>query len=1155
MANPLDIILNLRANADGFNQGVDGARFAVNALVSAMAALGVGLSAKSLLDTADQFTTLQAKIRVAVGDTGNFQQAMAGVYQVAIQTNSNLDDTANLFARLNDVGKQMGLSQQQVLEVTKTINQAVKVGGGTAESSSAAVTQLTQALQSGVLRGDEFNSIMEQAPGISKALAASLGVTTGELRKMAEEGKLSAETVVKALQGQAANIQSQYDQFPITVSNALQRISTAWTMLIGEMDQANGASTRVAEMLVYIADNLGELKKYFDDAANGVGYLVDKMQGIDPAVIDALKTALNSAYEATKQLAAQAVEGFEITIDVVDDALKAIFGFMTTAEQAEEGVSGFKKALDAVNIIIGLLRDGFSGISIAMSALTGLTYDIAAAWLNLRAKFSWGETKQQFIADAKEMAEKASKYYEDANTKIMGFNSATLEAGYEAQKTQAQINQEKIDNNQKTLSQIALDEQVAIADQQANNEKRKKLDADLVAARASNNQTAINTIMAQLSELDKSDDEFTKANIGRQGDKLKAVKDYVSNVVNDENKILDAKTHQHLLTLGYLVTQTEEQKKNGTVTIKALEDSSKAAEGFGLTASQAAKNAAKALGVDLDVALNQVSEGFTRTATSVDLVAAGFDELKKAGVNASDLVYAAWEKMLAGAKNQAEIEAAKQKLIDLGESGKIATKDVELGLQAIQDRAAKISPELSNVEAALKKLGITAQAEQAKMAGEYKQAFLDVEKSGVATAQSLKDGFEKYARAAIAANNGVVSATLQAEAAARGYTLEVGKSGNASVEFANKATTATSAVSKSADNTSRSVDRISNSFDRAGQSGVRAARSTSEAWDNTVTSLTKAAEKLDAMTKASGGMTGKDFMAKASGTKMTDDITKSLNAAGFTAYGSVEEIMKQMIAKGIDPSRAKVLASNLMKDQSWAKTSIFNGAGGINQGMLGFGAMSNSGYVDAEIKRLVDIQKGSPVKGSSYTKVPQDQKRFASSSSKSQQSADKIMSTAEKVFSELDKKLSAGDESVRADWLKARAEIMGPAEAAYESLLDKVAAGDESLRPQLIASYDGDPNGNLQNNIDYWKKKGKYEVYGKSGVAPSSQMQAPDTPMANIYSTLNRLAQSTTGQPAKNVNLKIDIGGVQAYIPTTQSGSDQAEALFRHLEDLKKGMY
>ena len=400
MAGSLDFRLNLLANAAGFNQGVDGARFAVNALVSAMAALGVGLSAKSLLDTADQFTTLQAKIRVAVGDTGNFEQAMAGVYQVAVQTNSNLDDTANLFARLNDVGKQMGLSQQQVLEVTKTINQAVKIGGGTAESSSAAVTQLTQALQSGVLRGDEFNSIMEQAPGISKALAASLGVTTGELRKMAEEGKLSAETVVKALQGQAANIQAQYDQFPITVSNALQRISTAWTMLIGEMDQANGASARVAEILVYIADNLGELKTYFDDAADGVGYLVDKMQDIDPAIIDALKAALSSAYEATKELAVMVVDGFEVTIDVIDEALKAIFAFMTTTEQAAEGVSGFKKALDAVNIIIGLLRDGFSGISIAMSALTGLTYDIAAAWLNLRAKFSWGETKQQFIAVA-----------------------------------------------------------------------------------------------------------------------------------------------------------------------------------------------------------------------------------------------------------------------------------------------------------------------------------------------------------------------------------------------------------------------------------------------------------------------------------------------------------------------------------------------------------------------------------------------------------------------------------------------------------------------------------------------------------------------------------------------------------------------------------
>lgn len=913
MANPLDIILNLRANSSGFNSGVDGARTAVNALVGAMAALGVGLSVKSLLDTADQFTTLQAKIRVAVGDTGNFQQAMAGVYQVAIQTNSNLDDTANLFARLNDVGKQMGLSQQQVLDVTKTINQAVKVGGGTAESSSAAVTQLTQALQSGVLRGDEFNSIMEQAPGISKALAASLGVTTGELRKMAEEGKLSAETVVKALQGQAANIQAQYDQFPITVSNALQRISTAWTMLIGEMDQANGASARVAEILVYIADNLGELKTYFDDAADGVGYLVDKMQDIDPAIIDALKAALSSAYEATKQLAVMVVDGFEVTIDVIDEALKAIFSFMTTTEQAAEGVSGFKKALDAVNIIIGLLRDGFSGISIAMSALTGLTYDVAAAWLNLRAKFSWGDAKQQFIADSQEMATKASEHYATAQEKLMSFQSKTLEAGYQAQKTQAQINQDRIADNAATLQQLQIDEQTAITTQQANNEKRKQLEADLANARKSSSQTTINAIMAQLSELDKSDDAFTKSNIDRQNEKLKAAQEYAQAAILANDGVLTGEMQRDLISKGFIATQ----EKLGEVTVKAFATAATAAETFGLTASEAAKRAAKALGVDLDIALNQVSNGFNGTIEKLNQVAGGFDDLKNAGVNASDLVYAAWQKVLAGAKNQAEIDIAKQALIDLGKEGKIATGDVAVGLQDIKDRAAKVSPEIDAVTAAFERLGIKTK-EQLKLAAQSAMAdFNTIAASGKGTAEDVEKAYQRVIQAAIASGDESVVSQAKAQAAMGGLTVEINKAGKAVTQTFEE-------FAFGSDKAVKATDRVSTGYRNVANAGVAAAQSIQSAWDNTITSLSIAADKLDALTRKQGAATGQDFL---NGKSTGNDMTKGLNQTGLMAYNE-QQIKDKLLAIGYDDKRAALKAKELYGNgkNGYAQSSFFGGS-------------------------------------------------------------------------------------------------------------------------------------------------------------------------------------------------------------------------------------
>ena len=119
---------------------------------------------------------------------------------------------------------------------------------------------------------------MEQAPGISKALAQSLGVTTGELRTMAENGELSAERVIKALQKQSAAIEADYNKFPTTIGNALQRIQTQWQILIGTMDQSTGASATVAQWLVTIADNMDVVERLLSDIGNGFIWVGDQLK-------------------------------------------------------------------------------------------------------------------------------------------------------------------------------------------------------------------------------------------------------------------------------------------------------------------------------------------------------------------------------------------------------------------------------------------------------------------------------------------------------------------------------------------------------------------------------------------------------------------------------------------------------------------------------------------------------------------------------------------------------------------------------------------------------------------------------------------------------------------------------------------------------------
>lgn len=205
---------------------------------------------------ADQYANLQARLQLVVGEGAALQVALQGVEDVALSTHTALDSTATLFAKISDAGKALNIGLDGSLALTETIAQAMQIGAQSAQASDAAITQLIQGLQSGVIRGDEFNSIMEQAPRLSKAMADGLGVTTGELRKMAEAGQLTSATVIAALQGQARVIEEEFGKLPATIGRALSDLSTSWTVFIGGADEATGASKAAAEVIESLAKNL-----------------------------------------------------------------------------------------------------------------------------------------------------------------------------------------------------------------------------------------------------------------------------------------------------------------------------------------------------------------------------------------------------------------------------------------------------------------------------------------------------------------------------------------------------------------------------------------------------------------------------------------------------------------------------------------------------------------------------------------------------------------------------------------------------------------------------------------------------------------------------------------------------------------------------------
>lgn len=753
---------NTDTAAQSAQKGLNNAKFAVNALVGAMAALGVGLGVRELAEAADSYTNLSARINIATKDGGDFKGAMAGVHQVALMTNSSLTATGDLFTRLNAVGKDMGMTQQNSLDLTKTINQAIQISGVSAQSAQAFTQQFIQSMQQGTLRGEEYNSMMENGYGVAEALARGLGVTTGELKRMADNGELSAARVYKALLSQKGEVESTFNSFPTTISNALQKISTSWETMIGKMDQSNGASATVAEWLVTIADNIDVVETLLNDMGEGFVWVGDQLKKIDPATIEALKTALVSTYETLKTMVSTLGNGIEASIDQLNSVLGSIFDFNSGIDAAEDKTNGFTKFLQALNVALGFVSDGFSAIGIVANLLTGVFYDVTAAWLNLKSKFTWGDTKTKIIAEMNAMEEKAQEYYNKGSNGAMDFKSKGIEAIQEISKTQQQKDAESV-----ASSKAKLDALLAHQQTEANGKK-------------------------------VTEDE-----------KLKAVQAYAEAAIAANKGAMDGVMQADLMTKGYIVTMDQA----GKVSVEAWQKNTGAAKGTTNAADQARK-AAAALGIDLDNALNRVSEKFSTTGTNLDDFALGMEDLGLKGEAATNALYIGWQKWTSEANNQAELDAAKAKLQEFGKTGQLSTQQVAMGLQEIERAALKLPAALSPAEAAMARLGIQSK-EQLKIAAQDAMTDLEtVMKSGEATQKGLQQAYERTIRLAQASGDAQTIAAANAKAAYLGLEVQIDSTGKATVAKLGE-------MQQAAVATQRTIQQVSNSSSNSKSEDVK----------------------------------------------------------------------------------------------------------------------------------------------------------------------------------------------------------------------------------------------------------------------------------------------------------------------------------------------
>lgn len=251
------------------------------ALKRAIAIVGVGVLTKQLISSINTYTALSNKLKLVTKDAQNLANVQSMLFDVAQDTRASLEGTIDLYSRLARSTKDLGLSQNELADVTETINQAIAVSGSTAQEANAAIFQLGQGLSAGALRGEELNSVLEQTPRLAQAMADGLGVGIAELRTMGSEGKLNAEAVIKALKSQSEVIADEFSQTEKTISQAFQQIENAALKTFGSIE-GGGLVDALDEFRETISDPA--VVKGLQTLATGIITLTSSMIGLAAAI-------------------------------------------------------------------------------------------------------------------------------------------------------------------------------------------------------------------------------------------------------------------------------------------------------------------------------------------------------------------------------------------------------------------------------------------------------------------------------------------------------------------------------------------------------------------------------------------------------------------------------------------------------------------------------------------------------------------------------------------------------------------------------------------------------------------------------------------------------------------------------------------------------
>lgn len=829
-----------------------------NAYIGLQAAMGAINSAKGLAETADEVNNLRARIKLAVGEGELFDQMWSRVAETAQRTSSSLEATGTLFARLTSAGKDAGLSAQaaaeQALAITETVNQATQLSGASAEAANAAITQLIQGLQSGVLRGDEFNSVMEQAPRLARALADGLGVTVGKLRAMAEEGKLSSDVVIGALKSQAKTLQQEFGSLPATIGRSVQNLSTAWSLFISETDKANNVSGRIARTIDLLAANLGTLM----DIAAGAGQL---LLGL---------------------FAARTIQAAQGYAQAVLGAAKATDTLSAANARATVSATALGGAMSRVPMMAR---------TIGYAAIAGEILSIANNYMRYREELK----KHEEIAArvTQQDAQRAQRLAEIS--KATGVVVTSMEELNAAQAAGTLVFEQATG---KWLSAAQAQEQLAKA--------THKTAEELAGLKATEIVKQFQDLTGAGKDVAESFKEITKSLNFDKAEDINALIRAMSAL--SSAGVLSAQETTKAWQTALAAMNPQQLESTLARARLAYAEASIGADQLAKINELVLAASFDKLGVNAAQALGKISTGAQEAIDSVQLVARSAAEAGVGVQEAARAIEMAFAAAIPKADSLEAIDALEKQLKSMGEAGKISAEGIERTQAALDKQRATIEgqiPGIQSLEEALRNLGVKPQKELAALAASAKQAFDVVKASGTATPREISDAWKAMAEATIEANNGVADASLKAQAQQYGMVVETDKAGKSIVKSMKEAEEATKDVGKAAKATAETIAELSAAGWEATKDMVAQARAHNAAMATVETSWLDATA---AASKYSQEMAAVVFAANKSIKAMTEEHARLV--AQMEALADQQKQLEDQgngAARGVDELRLRLL--------------------------------------------------------------------------------------------------------------------------------------------------------------------------------------------------------------------------------------------------------